>query len=327
MALLTRLSLADARAIGQRYELNIHQIQPLSAGSVNSNFRLQTRDGSTYFLRIYEEQQPAGAQAELRLVRALHAGGILTPPPVALKSGGDVDQHDSKPVGIYEWIEGEILCQKAVTPAAARALGKALAEVHCCTQWLSEVPAGRFGVSDLLARLGAIDRRTDVYRSDTKLIRDRLEFHVARMGDCPQGLIHGDLFRDNVLWVPGVYEPDSRPELAALIDFESASQGVFVYDIMVCIHSWCFSTQYDLDLVSALLQGYQSIRRLSAAEWAALPHHGALAALRFAATRITDFAMRTAPGTVPGRDYQRFLIRLQALEAGVLDSVMKEGSK
>lgn len=326
MALITPLSLANTQAIAQQYGLDVVEIVPISAGSVNSNFRLRTRDGTSYFLRIYEEQRQAGAQAELTLVRALSSSGIFTPGPVQLLAGGDVSEHDGKPVGIYHWVDGEILCQRGVTVAAATALGIALAEVHSCTQWLPEIPEGRFGLPELAARLDAIDRETNAYCRDTAFIRERIAFHAKRVGECPQGLIHGDLFRDNALWQRGVYEPNAKPQLAALIDFESASRGSFVYDIMVCMHAWCFGSQYDLPLVVALLRGYQSIRPLSKGELAALPHEGALAALRFAATRITDFAMRTAPGDTPARDYKRFLLRLEALEAGALDSLMKEGN-
>jgi homoserine kinase type II len=100
---------------------------------------------------------------------------------------------------------------------------------------------------------------------------------------------------------------------------------VFVYDIMVCVHAWCYGDAFDLSLVRALLDGYQAVRALEPAEMGALPAQGALAALRFATTRITDFSLRTAPGQKPARDYRRFLARLEALEDGVLGPIINEG--
>ena len=185
-----------------------------------------------------------------------------------------------------------------------------------------EIPEGRFRVQDLFVRLDHADASTDRYATDSALIRQRLEHYTRQLdahGALPRGLIHGDLFRDNVLWQQG--------ELRALLDFESASLGLFAYDLMVCVHAWCYGDAYDLRLVAALFDGYARERPPEAAEWSALPALGALAALRFATTRITDFAMRAAPGEAPARDYRRFLARLAALEAGVLAPLIKERSK
>ncbi len=318
------MSLAQAQAVGGLHGLRVASLQPLSQGSVNSNFRLETEGGQSYFLRLYEEQDAAGAAAELELVRHLGALGVPTPTPVPPPSTGLV-RHAGKPVGIYPWVEGEILCQARVTEAVAHALGASLARVHSCTDRLPRVGEGRFSVADVRSRLDRIDRETSRFASDTARIRERLRFHESRAGESAGGLIHGDLFRDNVLWRPGSCEPGRAPVVAALIDFESASRGCFAYDIMVCVHAWCFAERYQLELAAALLGGYESVRPLPDRDRAALLHQGALGALRFAATRISDFSMRTAEGEQPVRDYRRFLRRLDALEAGELDPIITKG--
>ena len=113
-------------------------------------------------------------------------------------------------------------------------------------------------------------------------------------------------------------------ELLALLDFESASAGVFVYDVMVCVHAWCYGSRFEPELVRGLLAGYRRERALEPEERAAIVHQGALAALRFATTRLTDFSLRAPPGQPPARDYRRFLDRLDALENGVLSSIIDE---
>jgi homoserine kinase type II len=90
---------------------------------------------------------------------------------------------------------------------------------------------------------------------------------------------------------------------------------------MVCVHAWCYGDGFRVELVRAMFAGYESVRPLAAEEVDALAVEGALAALRFATTRITDYALRAAPGERPGRDYRRFLARLAALDAGVLSEV------
>jgi homoserine kinase type II len=86
----------------------------------------------------------------------------------------------------------------------------------------------------------------------------------------------------------------------------------------VTIHAWCYGDSFRPDLVGSLLGAYHAVRPLESVELAALPIEGAIAALRFATTRITDFSMRTPPGQRPLRDYRRFLARLEALEQGML---------
>jgi homoserine kinase type II len=309
------MTLAEARAIGAHYDLNVASLEALAAGSVNSNFRLVTAAGERFFLRVYEEQDHDGARAELTLLRELGALGVPTPLPLPRRSGEYDCEHAGKPVGLLPWQDGEILCLGRITPRVAERLGEALARVHACSPSLSRIPKGRFGMPSLLARLDLIDAATEAYARETRFIRDRLaRLDSIVRAPLPSGLIHGDLFRDNTLWKEG--------ELVALLDFESASEGVFVYDIMVCVHAWCYGDAFDLALVGALLAGYCRVRPLRAEEWLALPAHGALAALRFATTRITDFSLRTPAGQQPARDYRRFLGRLAALDAGALEPLI-----
>ncbi len=321
------MTLAEARAIGGSYDLDVVAIDALSAGSVNSNFRVSAASGEAFFLRVYEEQNLEGAALELQVIRELSESGVPTPPPRARRDGGYVTPHRGKPVGLHPWVEGDSLCFGRVTRHAVRHLGRALARVHRCGAALSHVPEGRFGLQGLRERLDAVDRTDRRFAPDTIRIRERMAHYAACSSSAlPQGLIHGDLFRDNVLWrgQPGADQHGAGPELVALLDFESASQGVFVYDIMVCVHAWCYGAAFDLDLVRALLAGYHEERPLLTEELAALEAHGALAALRFATTRLTDFSLRAPPGQPPARDYRRFLARLEAIEAGLLTPIIKE---
>jgi homoserine kinase type II len=315
MALLTPMTLDEARAIGSSYAVTVTSFEALAAGSVNSNFRLETEERGRLFVRVYEEQGDEGARAELGLVRELAALGVPTPLPLARPGGAITAEHRGRPVGVYPWVDGEILCQARVTAEAAGKLGVALARLHLASAHVSSVPAGRFDVRSLLGRLDRVEATSETYAPVARRIRARLESYLARAAaDLPRGLIHGDLFKDNVLW--------QGQEIAALIDFESASAGVFAYDLMVCVHAWCYADAFRPELVRALLAGYASERPLSRHEARGLVDQGALAALRFATTRITDYSLRAAPGQPPVRDYQRFLARLEALEAGILEPAL-----
>lgn len=315
------MTLVEACRLGAEYGLDVASVQALHAGSVNSNFGLTTRSGQRFFLRVYEEQDHAGARRELGTIAHLARLGVPTPAPLVRQNGERAAEHAGKPVGVHPWVEGESLCLARITPRVAAQLGAALARVHVCSRELEDIPEGRFRPADLLRRLEHVDRTDARFLPDTAHIRERLAHYMALVdaaGALPTGLIHGDLFRDNVLWQGG--------ELRALLDFESASRGAFAYDVMVCVHAWCYGDGYQLSNVRALLDGYTQIRALTPLEWQLLPALGALGALRFATTRITDFSLRAAPGQPPLRDYRRFLGRLAALEAGVLDSMFQQSA-
>lgn len=316
MALLTPLPLADAQRLCREFGLEVTAVEPLAAGSVNSNFALTASDGRRYFARLYEEQGRAGALAELLLVAELGRAGVPVVQCLPRRDGAGVGDFEGKAFAIFPWLDGEILCQGRVTAAACRTLGAALARVHLTTPHVARPSEGRFRVVDLRARLDRVESEGHrEYFADVARIRERLahyEKERTRLA-APRGVIHSDLFRDNVLWT-------KQGELAALLDFESACDGAFAYDIMVTICAWCFGTRFDVELVEAFLSGYHAVRAVAGDEVAALRVEGGVACLRFATTRITDFSLRAAPGQPPLRDYRRFLQRLEQIEGGALDA-------
>ncbi|MES1177217.1 MAG: homoserine kinase [Myxococcales bacterium] len=314
MALLTELSLAFAADLLKPFGIALRRIEPLSAGSVNSNFRLTDSAGQIYFARLYEEQDHAGAVREHALVAALGDAGVPVVRALVDASGSTLADFQGKAFAVFPWLDGEILCQGRVTAAACSELGAALARVHLCSPRAPELPEGRFRIPDLRERLKRVEAagRTALLPA-VAAIRERLDHYEAiRAQHLEQGICHGDLFRDNVLW--------QGPRLSALLDFESACKSNFAYDLMVTALAWCYGSEFDVALVRALFQGYGSVRPVPAAELAALRSEGAIACLRFATTRLTDFSLRVPDGATPVRDYRRFLARMSAIESGALDA-------
>lgn len=312
MALLTPLSLESARGLLGDYGLELTELEPLAAGSVNSNFRLLTEAGERYFARIYEEQDREGALAELEMVLELERAGVPVAKAVPRRNGELVHEVHGKPFALYPWLDGEILCQARVDARAARAIGAVLGRLHQCGDRFPSLGAGRFGPAELAARLDRVDAHGDAdLRAAARFVREKYAEYVPRRNsDLPRGLIHSDLFKDNVLWRDG--------KVLALIDFESASAGPYLYDLMVTLLAWCYSDHLERELAAALLQGYADVRPLSEAELASVGVEAALACLRFATTRMTDYSLRAAPGCAPVRDFRRFFSRLAEVEAGAL---------
>jgi homoserine kinase type II len=276
---------------------------------VNSNFALLA-GGRRTFLRLYEEQGFAGAERETAMLERIAAQGVPTPAPLRRLDGRLVSRVRGKPAALFPWRSGGMRCQASVTQGDARSVGEALARFHVAARGEAAEP-GRFRFEDLLRRVDVIAAASDAsFAAMAPELRDRLEeAHRARDASLPAGLMHGDLFRDNVLW-------DAEGRLSALLDFESACAGTFAYDLVVCVLSWCVGDDFDARLATAMREGYESVRALSPAERRGLCAEASFAALRFTVTRITDYALRTgAAGPRVVKDWRRFRMRFDKLRA------------
>jgi homoserine kinase type II len=320
MATYTELSLDQARILGRAFGLDVTGVAGIPAGSVNSNYRLSLADGTTLFARVYEEQDSDGAEGEARLLDHLARHGVATPRPLprcdragftsTLEcSGGGTGNMSLRPVALFPWRHGDILCQAMVTPEAARQVGERLAVVHHAGQSFGETRPGRFRIEDLRLRFKRIEKAEDPALSGMiPAIAARLDrAERERDPNLPRGIIHGDLFRDNVLF------RDGAP--VALLDFESACEGSFAYDLMVTVLAWCYGDDFDERLVRAMFEGYAAKRRLTSAEVAALGTEARIAALRFTITRITDYTMRQGLGERVMKDFRRFWVRHERVDA------------
>ena len=325
MALITAVAPANLVIFLEKYAiLNLEAVTPLAAGSVNSNFRIRA-DKKDYFLRIYEEQDAAGARRDAETVAALASAGVLTPSPLrkplspssdhASEHASDhewVTELEGKPAALFPWKDGEIVCQARVTRAHVASVGAALAATHLAGSALaSRYGAGRFRVEDLRERISRVELSGDARISSLapRLFEALEAISAARSPNLPHGLAHGDLFRDNVLF----YSEEKTPSVLALLDFESAFEGVLIFDVMVTMLAWCVGSAIDFDLARALVDGYQTVRPLEADEKKYAFDEARFASVRFWITRVTDYAMRLGFGN--GRDPGRFEMRLRQLEA------------
>lgn len=319
MAILTRLTLDDAKRLGARFGLEVTAFRPILQGSVNTNGVLETPSGRSWFLRIYEEQTPETARHEAAVLAALARAGVPTPTPLPLASGeGAIAEHQvgenaPKPVAVFPFVEGDMLCQKAVTEPRVAAVGAGLAVVHEAGRALLEGPQGwaigrtRFGPQALLRRLDAVATASPPPAVAAALphLAKRAADRLATPSRGEEGFVHGDLFRDNVLF--------QGDRLAALLDFESASRGPLAFDLAVTLLAWCFGSDLDLGLGRALMRGYCAVRPIEPATRAAVWDEAHYACTRFATTRITDFELRPRDAGVY-KDFRRWLDRRDALD-------------
>lgn len=288
----------------------VDRFVPISAGTINSNFDVETERGR-FFVRINEGKAEVDVAWEARLVTALAAAGVITPPPLTALDGrpyAPLESAHGKWVSVFPWRDGSHLAADNVTPELAATFGAGLADLHVAG--LALPPGWRrdsiYDHDHLLGRFEKLSRSADpALAKATSLLRDELAVATEAAPirkRATQGIIHGDLFRDNVLWQAG--------RISAILDFEQASGGSLAYDLAVCINDWCWTGKPRIDLATALVGGYQRVRPLTQADREALPYEIRAAATRFTITRITDVYLARVPN--PEKDFRDFLARVEA---------------
>jgi homoserine kinase type II len=308
VALYTPLTVADLGPLTQAYQVSIRQVTGLVAGSVNSNFVLELMDGSQLFLRLYEEQDAHGALAEAKLLHWLVAKGVPAVAPVRRQDGSsEIISIKGKATALFPWNTGSIRCLQTVTESDLEQVGHALAQIHVAGS--PQPRASRFAIEQLIQRCKHIEDHAspELAPWGPKLSKLLVNLQDQLRHFPPQGLCHGDLFRDNVLW--------NGNSLACLLDFESAAQGCFAFDMAVTMWAWCYTDQLEIPRFQALLRGYRQVRSWDKQDLESFYMQAQLAALRFTVTRITDYAMRSGQSANEQRDFQRFWARYQALIA------------
>lgn len=314
VALFTDLAPGQLLEIGERYFIGAPlETRAIAAGTINSNFYLRAAGGE-FFLRVNEGKSLEDVAWEAQLVTWLAHHGFPTLAPITGADGVGYLEFHGKYLSLFPWRSGHHLAPSEVTSAHARCVGEALGQLHRLGE-LAPPTWRRRSIYDqphLRARFERLVALSDPFlrRAMDVLHRAMAEAEQAERlrSAATLTLVHGDLFRDNVLW--------DGERLVAILDFEQASGGSAAYDLAVCLNDWCWDGGARPDLVDALLQGYQSERPLTAPDRAALPIEVRAAAMRFTITRITDVYLARVNNLE--KDFRDFLARLEAWETPLL---------
>jgi homoserine kinase type II len=246
---------------------------------------------------------------EWALLDFLAEAGVPVPKRVPGTAPGEICVAD-KPTALFEVVEGGDICHRMFDAQKAREVGATLARIHRTGLAFPTRRASRFKRDTLPERLdlAASHERPELVEPLASLRAMCAEVDAAYPADLPRGVIHGDMFRDNVFW--------SGDSVSAVIDWESASDGELLYDLAVVFLAWCYADDFRWDEARALFAGYQAERPLSPAELGALRTVCMAGAARFAITRVLDFHLRDGGlGERVMKDYRRFLDRAHKVAA------------
>ena len=307
MAVYTNVSDDDVTALLARYDIGeVTALKGIAEGVENSNYLLRTTTG-TFILTLYEKRvDPDDLPFFLGLMDHLSAKGIICPTPVHNRSGQALTRVCRRPAAITSFLDGMGVTK--IKPVHCRKLGEALATLHEAaadfrlTRRNTLNPDGWGGLFEK-CRARADEVQTGLAAEiDAEL--DRLV--RAWPDDLPRGVIHADLFPDNVFFMPG-------PTLSGLIDFYFACNDLLAYDIAICLNAWCFEQDgaFNITKSQQLIAGYRSVRPLDTAELTALPLLAAGASLRFLLTRLYDWLNTPQDALVTPKDPHEYLSKLR----------------
>jgi homoserine kinase type II len=263
----------------------------IAEGVENSNFLLRTTTG-TFILTLYEKRvNPRDLPFFLGLMEHLAARGITCPLPVKMANGEALGTLCGRPAAIITFLEGMWTRRPQVAHCAE--LGQALASFHAAGRDFPLTRSNALSVSGwrpLAEQAGA--RADDVMPGlAEELVRELAFLESAWPRDLPEGVIHADLFPDNVFFL--------GQKLSGLIDFYFACNDTLAYDLAICINAWCFEPDgaFNATKARALLSAYHAARPLSGEELAALPLLLRGGSLRFLLTRLVDW-LAVPPGAL-----------------------------
>jgi homoserine kinase type II len=297
MAVYTDVAAEEVAAFLSAYDLgDLLAYKGIAEGVENSNFLLHTSRGY-FILTLYEKRVAANdLPFFLGLMEHLAARGLTCPQPVKNRKGETLGRLAGRPAAIVTFLDGMWIRRPTATHCAG--LGHALAELHLAGADFGMKRANALSVQGWRALYETAKTRADGVQAGLHAAiaaeLDVLEKSWPR--DLPQGVIHADLFPDNVFFL--------GDQLSGLIDFYFACTDTLAYDVAICLNAWCFELDHSYNVTKgrALLQAYASKRKLSAAERAALPLLARGAATRFLLTRLVDWLEVPAGALVRPKD-------------------------
>jgi homoserine kinase type II len=290
MAVYTEVSDEELLAFVDEYDIGaVIGCKGIAEGVENSNYFLQTEQGP-FILTLYEKRvNPRDLPFFLGLMEHLANQGLICPTPIRGTDGKSLRSLCGRPAAIISFLEG--LWPKRITPKQCAGLGGAMADLHIKGQSFPLDRPNSLGLAAWRPLFELEAHRADEVKPGlADQLGRELDFLEANWPeDLPSGIIHADLFPDNVFF--------RGDKISGLIDFYFACTDFLAYDIAVCLNAWCFEIDGDFNVTKArhMLSSYRQVRPLSAAEFAALPILCRGAAMRFLLTRLYDW-LNTPPG-------------------------------
>jgi homoserine kinase type II len=306
MAVYTDVSDDELRAFMAAYDLGeVISCKGIAEGVENSNFLLRTERG-TFILTLYEKRvAPADLPFFIGLMDHLAHEGLPCPTPVRARDGEALRQLCGRPAAIVTFLDG--MWPRRIQPFHCAGVGGALARFHAAGTSFGMTRPNDLSVAGWRRLFDACRARAHEVRPELaeELGAELDEIERFWPRDLPRGVIHADLFPDNVFF--------RAEQVSGLIDFYFACSDFLAYDVAICLNAWCFEADGAFNVTKArlLLGAYRAGRKVSEAELQALPLLARGGALRFLLTRLYDWLNHPAGALVRPKDPLEYLKKLR----------------
>ncbi|GEP11626.1 homoserine kinase [Methylobacterium gnaphalii] len=292
LAVYTEVSDEALTAFLAEYDLgSLLSYKGIAEGVENSNFFLHTTAGS-FILTLYEKRvREEDLPFFLNLMGHLFRAGLSCPQPVKNRHDTALGSLCGRPAAIISFLDG--VSVKRPTADHCRELGRALAGLHHAGRDFGMTRANNLSVGAWRPLFEQAGTQADTVAAGlrARTLEDLALLEASWPRDLPSGVIHADLFTDNVFFI--------GDELSGIIDFYFACTDALAYDLAICLNAWCFEAdgRYDRAMGAAMIAGYQESRPLEPREVEALPVLARGAAMRFMLTRLVDW-LNVPPGAL-----------------------------
>ena len=302
MSVFTNVSVDELKPWLSSYSIgDLVELKGIASGISNTNYFVTTTTGK-YVLTLFEEHSADELPYFLSLMTHLSERGVPCPHPVKRLDGLQLDELNGKPAAIVSCLNGRDITAPSVNNC--KALGQVLANMHIAG---STFTLRNQDSRDLVWREATAKKVLYFLdENDREMLRDTMLRQAALdTFALPQGVIHADLFRDNVLF--------DGEKIGGVIDFYYACRGAFLYDVAIAVNDWCVNEDGSLDSVrvKVLLRSYHEVRPFVQAEQLVWPDMLLIAALRFWLSRLKDKFYPQSGELTHAKDPQHFQKILQ----------------
>ncbi len=284
MSVYTVLTLEAVQAFAQQFHLTVSRITPIQNGIENSNYFVTLNDGQELVLTLFEELSKTEAEVLSRLMQRLFAQGLPVAVPLADSTGIRIYTLADKPAQLAPRLAGSSPMQPNVAQAAQ--MGAALAHLHLALAHdpLPQEQTQKTEYNQVWWEVSKDELKPSLSLEDQQLLDLVFErFSEAKQyyPNLPKGLIHGDVFQDNTLFV--------GDDLSAILDFTTVTHDDWLMDVAITINDFC--THYsdvslDMERLTAFVDAYSNVRKMTDQEQKALPIYLVMAACRFWVSRL-----------------------------------------
>jgi homoserine kinase type II len=306
MAVYTTIDDVSLAAYLSNYDLGRPlTLKGISEGVENSNYRLTTERGR-FILTLYEKRvSPDDLPFFLDLMDHLAAKGVPCPTPVHGRDGRALRALCGRPAALVSFLDGS--SPRRLHAGHCGALGRALAKLHLAGADFAGHRPNALSVGGWRPLLDACREGADGVQHglEQELERELVDLERHWPSDLPHGVIHADLFPDNVFF--------EGQELTGIIDFYFACFDIVAYDLAICLNAWCFEPDGAFNITKArqMLAAYRAERPFTTRELEALPLLARGAAVRFLLTRLFDWQNQVEGALVKPKDPLEYLDRLR----------------